>query len=133
MSWQSDWKVCKNILCIRPDNIGDVILMTPAFRALKESLPGVKISLLTSSVGSQIVPFIPGVDECLVYDAPWIESDKIKSLPNDVASIVSQLKQKNFDGAVLLTNYSQNPLPLAFLAYLAGIPRVLSYCRELPN
>src|SRR5579885_1567096 len=148
MSWQSDWQACKNILCIRPDNLGDVIMMTPVFRSLKESLPGIKVTLLTSSVGGKVTPFIRDIDDSIIYDAPWIEretkpehlsfsrrreSSSLQRFSKDVFPLVNTLQEKQFDAAILLTNYSQNPLPLAFLAYLSGIPKILGYCRELPN
>lgn len=133
MTWKSDWHNCKKILCIRPDNVGDVILMTPVFRALKESISEVHITLLTSSVGKPITPFIPDIYETLIYDAPWIENDKIKTSASKITNVVKQLKKKKFDGAIILTNFSQNPLPIAMITYLASIPKVLSYAREFPN
>jgi ADP-heptose:LPS heptosyltransferase len=35
---KNNWAHCKNILCIRPDNLGDLLMSGPAIRALKESL-----------------------------------------------------------------------------------------------
>lgn len=131
MSWKNDWKTCKKILCIRPDNLGDVIMMTPVFRALKESL-GVEVSLLTSSVGEKVTPFIKDIDETIVYDAPWIEN-KLLNPTHNITRLIKKIKNEHFDGAILLTNFSQNPLPLALIAYLSGIPKILGYCRELPQ
>src|SRR5690606_29741612 len=39
---------------------------------------------------------------------------------------------QQFDACVVFTVYSQNPLPAAMIAYLAGIPLRLAYCRENP-
>jgi ADP-heptose:LPS heptosyltransferase len=44
----SNWQGCKNILCIRPDNMGDLIMTGPALRALKDTFDA-KITVLTSS------------------------------------------------------------------------------------
>ena len=65
----SDWMGCKKILCIRPDNMGDLIMSAPAIRALKETF-GCTITLLTSSMAAGIVPFLPEIDELMVFDAP---------------------------------------------------------------
>src|SRR5690606_16401725 len=46
--------------------------------------------------------------------------------------LVEELKKYHFDAAVIFTVYSQSPLPSALLAYLAGIPNRLAYCRENP-
>jgi lipopolysaccharide heptosyltransferase II len=126
----NDWGICKNILCIRPDNMGDVIMSGPAIRALKETF-GANITLLTSSMGKHIAAHMPEIDETIVFDLPWVKSDNIAG--NDsILLLVDALKLRRFDAAVIFTVYSQNPLPTAMLPYMAGIPRVLAYCRENP-
>ncbi|HVX28750.1 MAG TPA: glycosyltransferase family 9 protein [Parafilimonas sp.] len=124
------WNSCKNILCIRPDNMGDVIMSSPAFRALKETFD-CKITLLTSSMGSLIAPFIKEIDDTIVFDLPWIKTnDSIGS--NECIDIIKKLEALQFDAAIIFTVYSQNPLPTATLAYMANIPLRLAYCRENP-
>jgi lipopolysaccharide heptosyltransferase II len=46
--------------------------------------------------------------------------------------MIEQLRQAQFDAAVIFTVYSQNPLPSAFLCYMAGIPLRLAHCHENP-
>jgi lipopolysaccharide heptosyltransferase II len=124
------WHHCKNILCIRPDNMGDLIMTAPAIRALKETF-GAKITILTSSMAQGIVKHIAEIDDAIIYDLPWVKSEKPPD-PENFNEIVSIIKKGNFDAAVIFTVYSQNPLPTAMLAYLAGIPKILAYCRENP-
>jgi lipopolysaccharide heptosyltransferase II len=126
----SDWMGCKKILCIRPDNMGDLIMSAPAIRALKETF-GCTITLLTSSMAAGIVPFLPEIDELMVFDAPWVKN---ANEMNNAAfyEIVEQIRQRQFDAAVLFTVFSQNPLPSAMIAYLACIQKRLAYCRENP-
>lgn len=126
MSWQG----CKNILCIRPDNMGDLIMTGPAIRALKESF-GAKITVLTSSMSACVVKHMADIEEYIVFDLPWVKTTETPD-PKVFNEVVQLLKVRNFDAAVVFTVYSQNPLPTAMLAYLAGIPRVLAYCRENP-
>lgn len=127
---RSDWSECKHILCIRPDNLGDLLMSTPAIRALKETFH-CKISLLTSSVASHLVPMIPEIDELMVFDLPWVKH-KSSFTTDQFNAIVEEIKARQFDVCVLFTVYSQNPLPTAMMAYMAGIPRRLAYCRETP-
>jgi lipopolysaccharide heptosyltransferase II len=126
----SEWTGVKNILCIRPDNMGDVIMSGPAIRALKETF-GAKITLLTSSMAKDIVKHLPDVDEAVIFDMPWVKNNT-PAKPNDLVEIADLLKHKNFDAAVIFTVYSQSSLPSAMLAYMAGITTVLAYCRENP-
>src|SRR3954468_24669224 len=69
-----EWSHCKNILCIRADNMGDLLMSTPALRALKESF-GAKITVLTSSMAASIAGYIGEIDEVIVYDLPWVKTN----------------------------------------------------------
>jgi len=124
------WETCKNILCIRADNMGDVIMTTPALRALKETF-GAKITLLTSKAGSLITPCIKEVDHTVVYDLPWVAS-KTSGTGNELIHLCEHLQAFHFDAVVIFTVYSQSPLPAALLCVMAGIPKRLAYCRENP-
>ena len=126
----TDWSNCRNILCIRPDNMGDLLMSGPAIRAIKASFE-TKITVLTSSMATAIAALMPEIDEVMVFDVPWVKTQEAAN-KEAVAQIVSRLAEKKFDAAVIFTVFSQNPLPSAMLAYLAGIPKVLAYCRENP-
>lgn len=110
--------------------MGDLIMSAPAVNALKETFSS-KITVLTSSMAAGITPYLPGIDEVIVFDLPWIKAKEVIS-SNEIFSLVEQLKQKRFDAAVIFTVFSQNPLPAAMIAYMAGIPLRLAYCRENP-
>jgi lipopolysaccharide heptosyltransferase II len=126
----TDWKNCKNILCIRPDNMGDLVMSGPAIRALKETF-GAYITVLTSSLARAVAPFMPEIDETIVFDLPWVKTDKIPD-NESIIHLIDALKLRRFDAAVIFTVYSQNPLPTAMLPYMAGIPKIMAYCRENP-
>ncbi len=128
MQHPSNWENCRSILCIRPDNLGDVLMTTPAIRAVKETFPRCRITLLTSSAGAVVAPFLPEIDDTITFDVPWVRTRDARS----VDELVETVKNHRFDGAVLFNVQSQNPLPAAMICYLAGIPRVLGYCRENP-
>jgi lipopolysaccharide heptosyltransferase II len=127
----ASWQHARNILCIRLDYLGDVLMMTPAIRALRQSLPGRRITLLTSTGGGAVAPFIPEIDDTIEYAAPWVKSSDEHDGDVDLA-IMRTLQERKFDAAVIFTTYSQSPLPAAMLCYLAGIPLRLAHCRENP-
>ena len=93
MKFEKDWQKAKNILCIRLDSIGDVLMTTPAIRALKESLPGRRITLLTSRSGARIAPLIPELDETLTYDPPWMKATRPRD--NTRADFTPQYESQN--------------------------------------
>lgn len=125
------WDNAQRILCVRLDYVGDVLMTTPALRALKQSRPDRHITLLTSPGGAAVTPYLPEVDETITYAAPWLKSSR----PHDTAAdfaMIDRLARGRFDAAAIFTVYSQNPLPSAMLCYLAGIPLRLAHCRENP-
>ncbi|WP_019987247.1 glycosyltransferase family 9 protein [Rudanella lutea] len=126
--WVNGWR----ILCARPDNLGDVLMTTPAFRALKTSFPDCHLTLLTSSAGRAVAGLIPDIDEVITFDLPWVKTDQTPTDPQALFEIVHTLRAGRFDAAVVFTVQSQNPLPMAMLCYMAQIRRVLGYCRENP-
>lgn len=111
------------MLLIRLDNLGDVLLTTPAFHALRQALPQARLTLLASPIGAQIGKLDPDLDDVLIYQAPWM--DPWHKLPLDSAreqAMIALLKERHFDGAIIFTSFRQSPLPAAYLCYLADIP-----------
>ena len=126
------WQQAANVLCVRLDSLGDVLMCTPAMRAIKQSCPGRTLSLLTSTGGAAAAPYIPELDAVLRYPAPWIKSSAPHT-PLVDAAMVQSLTALQFDAAVIFTSYCQSALPAALLCYLAGIPLRLAHCRENPG
>lgn len=124
------WENCRNVLCVRLDNMGDVVMSAPAIAALKKTF-ACRITLLTSSQASSMAAFIAPIDEVLVFDVPWVKTDGAQG-HEEMAALIQQLRGKHFDAAVIFTTFSQSPLPAAMLLYEAGIARTLAYCRENP-
>jgi lipopolysaccharide heptosyltransferase II len=111
--------------------MGDVLMSQPAMRALKQSAPDRQLTLLTSSIGAAIAPFIPELDGVIPFDVPWVKTDEING-EQQLLALADELRSRRFDAAVIFSSYSQNPLPAAMLCYQAGIKAVLGYCRENP-
>lgn len=122
------WQGVRRVLCVRLDSIGDVLMTTPAIRALRETF-GCQVTLLTSPAGAAVAPLVPEIDDTIVFAAPWMKSTSGSSGDPEM---IARLAAGGFDAAVIFTVYSQNPLPAAYLCYLAGIPRRLAHCHENP-
>lgn len=126
------WDEARRILAVRLDAIGDVLMTTPALSALRGGRPDRHVTLLTSSAARAVAPLLPDVDEVIVYDAPWLKATPRLSSSRGEYAMAERLRRARFDAAAIFTVYSQNPLPSAFLAWLAGIPRRLAHCHENP-
>ena len=125
------WNDARSVLCVRLDSLGDVLMCTPAIRAIKQSRPGRCVTLLSSRSGAAAAPFIPELDAVLEYPAPWMKSSAPCGAAADTAFIDS-LAARRFDAVAIFTSYSQSALPAAMMCYLAGIPLRLAHCRENP-
>lgn len=125
-----NWSAARKVLCVRLDALGDVLMTTPAIRALKGS--GRQIVLLTSPSGAAVAGMIPEVDRTIVYRVPWMKPPSEDAPPPALHAAIQELERERFDAAVIFTVYSQSPLPAALMCYLAGIPLRLAHCRENP-
>ena len=135
----SAWRTARRILCVRLDNMGDVLMSTPAMQALKDSGADRHVTLLTSRGAAMLAPHLPMVDRLLTWDAPWARHDasvREDGVPNDIGDAIgacaARLAAEAFDAAVIFTVYTQSALPAAMLCSLAGIPLRLAHCRENP-
>lgn len=125
------WRQARRVLCVRLDALGDVLMTTPALRALKHAVPGRELTLLTSPTGAVAARHVPEVDRVLVWEAPWIKHRQAPA-PAATDAFVAQLRNAAYDAAVIFTVYSQSALPAAMLCWLAGIPLRLAHARENP-
>lgn len=132
MTPSAAWRNAGHVLCIRLDAMGDLLMTTPALRAVREGAGDRRVTLLTSPSAAEAAALVPWIDEVLVYDAPWMKATAVRSDPGPDFAMIDRLRRARFDAAVIFTVYSQNPLPAAMLAYLAGIPLRLAHCRENP-
>ena len=117
------WLEAKNILAVRLDNIGDVIMLGPALRAVKETSPHAHITLLASPSGSATAPLLPWIDDVLVWRATWQDvGGRFPFDPRREQELIALLADQHFDAALIFTSFSQTPHAPAYACYLAGIP-----------
>jgi lipopolysaccharide heptosyltransferase II len=117
------WLEAQRILAIRLDNLGDMLVTTPALHAIKASLPHARLTLLASPVGAQVARLNPDIDDLIVYEAPWM--DPWHKLPQDSQreqKMIAAIQDSHFDGAIIFTSFHQSSLPAAYFCYLADIP-----------
>ncbi|MCL5026235.1 MAG: glycosyltransferase family 9 protein [Chloroflexi bacterium] len=126
------WQYIRNLVVARLDSVGDVVMLSPALRAIKENLPGVRVTLLASPAGAAAAEMLPEVDDVIAWRAVW--QDVEDRLPLDAdreLQLVRALREKKFDAAFIFTSFSQTPYGAAYACYLAGIPVRLGQSKEL--
>ncbi len=127
------WADARRVLAVRLDNMGDVLMTSPALAALRRRASGTRLTLLASPEGARVAQRIDAVDDCLVYRAPWTRQPEgaAGSSARDMA-LIERLRAQRFDAAVVFTVCTQSALPAALLCRLAGIPLRLAHARENP-
>ncbi|HWP81878.1 MAG TPA: glycosyltransferase family 9 protein [Bacteroidota bacterium] len=99
-----------NILVVRTDRIGDVILSLPMVSALRAAFPTARISMLLRSYTMPLAENYAGLDQTMSYDEQGIEKP--------FRTMLKELRQHNFDAVVV----SYPTLRLALLMFLSRIP-----------
>jgi ADP-heptose:LPS heptosyltransferase len=113
----------RRVLAVRLDNIGDVVMLGPALRAVKDTAPATRITLLASPGGALAAPLLPWVDDVLTARAVWQDlGGRLACDPHRELELVDSLRQRRFDGALVFTSFSQTPHAPGYACYLAGIP-----------
>jgi ADP-heptose:LPS heptosyltransferase len=125
-----DWRGVRNLLVMRLDNIGDVIMTSPALRAIKQNLPTAKLTLMASPSGALTAPLLPWIDEVLPWRVLWQDLGRLPFDPEREWELVKVLRDRHFDAAIIFTSFSQSPHPAALICQLAGIPLCLGESKE---
>ncbi len=89
-------KEVRNILIIRLEHIGDVILTTSFFRELKRNYPNAKITVLCRELTKNLFKMIPWIDEVLVLNTPWLSRNDSKGYFNVLKFIINNYKKYDF-------------------------------------
>ena len=84
----------KNILIVRTDRIGDLILTLPVARIIKKTYPHSKVSFLVREYTKNILQDHPFIDEVLVLEE---RSNKIPFFSN-----IKKIKANKFDACVVV-------------------------------
>lgn len=111
-----------NILVVRLDSFGDVLLAGPAVRAAAGSAS--RLTMLCGPLGEPAARMLPGVDDVIVWQAPWEGTHPPPVDEADVPGLVESLRARAYDAALVLTSFHQSPLPAALLLRLAGVRRI---------
>jgi heptosyltransferase-2 len=100
----------ERILVVRQHNqMGDMMLATPALRAIRETYPGARIGIMSSTLNRGVLANSPFVDHVFTYD---------KRRPGSHLSMLRDVRTQHFDLAIVLhtVSFSFTTLILAVLS-----------------
>jgi ADP-heptose:LPS heptosyltransferase len=117
----------RSILVMEPWHIGDVVLATPALRALRDRYPDARISLLGKQHAEELLRHSGLVDEVIVFDIPWTAKES-KYSPSRydrhaIHDLIGTLRSRQFD----LTVDARMDLRSNYLTWLTRAPRRVGY------
>lgn len=102
-----DYAAVKNILLIRTDRIGDVVLSLPMLPLLKKKFPQASISVMVRSYTKELVERHSAISDILLWDNG-----------GGISHYVSLLRKREFD--LVIVPYPR--FEIALIAFLARIP-----------
>jgi len=111
----------RNVLLIQLGEIGDVVLATPTFRAVKETFPGVRLSVLVRKPCASLLEADPHLDEIIEVAK---SSRKITEFGRENFDLVRKLRGGAYDLVIDLRTGDRGTI----LAFLSGAPVRIARC-----
>ncbi|MEU6393209.1 glycosyltransferase family 9 protein [Streptomyces sp. NPDC046939] len=116
------------VVCL--DGMTGVLLAGPAVRAVAAGAD--HVTLLCGPRGADAAALLPGVDEVLVWDAPWEGVRPPTVEEADVDGLLRRLRDAAYDTALVLPTSAHGPLPIALLLRMARVHRIGAEGADLP-
>lgn len=107
----------RRILFIRIDRVGDLVLSTPAIRALREGFPSSELTVLAGPAAAPLLKHNPHVDHVAVYDRSRGLCERMR--------LVHETRRMRYDLAV--DPYDDRELETAWIAGMSGAPLRVGY------
>lgn len=117
----------QRILLIRPDHLGDVLLTTPAIRALRRAIPNAEIHALVGPWSSRVLAHYSEVDTVLTLPFPGFSRQPNENLrsPYQLAfDAARHLRRIAYDAAII---FRPDHWWGAMITHLANIPERIGY------
>lgn len=109
-------KDVKKILVIRLRFLGDVLISTPALRAIKEKYPHIHLSYLTEEIGIDILKNNPYIDNVIVFEKNKFQNLPVYRVLFEYIKFFKRLRDEKFD---IVIDFFCNPRSALF-TYMSG-------------
>lgn len=125
-------KSYKNILLIRLDEIGDVVLTSPLLRELKLNYPDAKITLIVKPQVYNLVELCPYVDRVMIFERYQGKFGFVINIFKAFQYAKRFLQKENYD-LVLVPRWDVDCYGASFLAFFSGGMQRLAYSETVNN
>jgi len=121
-----------SILVVRPDHLGDVLISTSVFRALKEKYPSARVTALVGPWSAELLRHNPFVDQVITLDCPWWSGKRGRgagslSFLSRYRRFLREARRERFQAGIDLRGDIRHILLFLFLP---GIPQRVAYDRS---
>lgn len=108
---------CRHILCLRPDRLGDVVLVTPSLAALRARYPAAEITVLASEATRPVLEGHPAINAVVA-----VRGSRLLDFWRDRATLRG-LRERRCDMIIVF----QSSWSCVWLAWWLGAPVRLGY------
>jgi ADP-heptose:LPS heptosyltransferase len=119
------------VIAARLDSAGDVLITGPAVRAVRAGHD--RLVFLAGPRGKDAAALLPGVDEVVEWQAPWVDFDSPGLTATHVDALVKELADLRAERMIIFTSFHQSPLPLALIGRMASIPWIGAISDDYPG
>lgn len=111
----NEFKNVKNILVLKFRHIGDVLLIVPTLRALKETFPHASVSVAVNAGTEDVLAGLELIDELIIFDRSVKKLPLLEKISRE-SGFIQDIRRRNFDMTVDLTSGDR----AAILSFLSG-------------
>lgn len=115
----------------RLDSAGDVLITGPAVRAIATAHE--RVVFMAGPRGRAAAELLPGVDEVIEWQAPWVDFDSPALTRGHVEALVKLLHDLAPDRVFIFTSFHQSPLPMALVCRMAAVPWIAAISEDYPG
>ncbi len=106
----------KRMLLIRLEHVGDVLMTTPAIRALRNRFPKAQIDVLARDFTAPVLQKNKNVSNVIAWNAPWLSSIGKRESWSSVRQMIRKLQKNKYDAAI---DFHGDPRNILFAGRIA--------------
>ncbi len=103
----------RNVLIIRADGLGDLVMTTPLLAKLRQIFPNSRINLMAAHASRELVEVMPVFDKVFYFDLPWFFKSQ-KQWLRKLFEFASEMRKERFDLTVDVRGDFRNNILMYF-------------------